>query len=114
MFISLPTFSMPRTSITLFPLIHPVRDLIAEHPLFHPAHRNQIVERREQSVADAVVALPGYARIRAHLHFRDCKTLNLKQRRQESMHALEKFQVVDALALERAVTAAGVADVFAG
>src|ERR1035437_3748139 len=66
--------------------INPLRDLVFEYPLLHPAHGEQIVERREQPVPHAVIALPGEARIVAHLDFRDRVAFDLEQRRQETVH----------------------------
>ena len=89
-------------------------NLIFEHALFHPTHGEQIVKGGEQAVPHAVMALAGKSRIVAHLDFRDGVALDLEQRRQEAVHALEKFQVLDALAPERAVGAARVGNFFAG
>src|SRR5271170_3079735 len=54
------------------------------------------------------------ARIVPDGNFRDRETLDFEQCGQETVHALEKFQVGDALAPEGAVTATGVTDVLAG
>jgi len=104
----------PRPVFKFFRLINPLGNLVAEHPFLHPAHRQQIIKRREQPVPNAVVALAGKTGIVGNRNLRDDESLDLEQRRQETVHALEKFQVLDALALEHPVAAARVADVFAG
>src|ERR1022692_2945866 len=76
-------------------LIDFLRNLVFKHPLFHPAHGEQVVERREQPVPYAVIALAGEARIVADLNLRDRVAFDLEQRWQETMHAFEKFQVFD-------------------
>src|SRR5665213_1282090 len=60
------------------------------------------------------MTLAGSPWIVADGNFRDGETLDLEQRRQEPVHPLEKFQIGDALALECAVAAARVGNVFAG
>ena len=59
------------------------------------------------------MALAAKSRVVAHLDFRDCVAFNLEERRQKPVHSLEEFQIVNALALERTVGAAGVGDLFA-
>ena len=95
-------------------LIDPLRNLVAKHPLLHPAHRQQIIKRCEQAVPNAVVAPTGMAGVGRNRDFGDGEPFDLEQGRHEAVHSLEKFQVRDALALERPVAAARVADVFAG
>src|SRR6185369_17544612 len=75
-------------------------DVIAEHPLLHPPHREQIVGRRKQPVPHSIIALAGETRIVAHLDLRDGVAFYFEECRQEPMHALEELEVVDALALE--------------
>ena len=89
-------------------------DPVMEHPLLHPAHGQQIVERREQAVPHAVMALAGKPRIIAHRNFRDREAFQLDERRQKSVHSLEEFQVCDALAPKGPVSATRVADIFVG
>lgn len=107
-------FTVRKLQVKETPLIHALVDLIPIHPFLHPAHRQQIVERGKQPVANAVIALARQSWIRAHVHFRDRETLDLKQRGHEAMHAFEKFQILNALTLERAKATARVADIIAG
>ena len=58
--------------------------------------------------------MAGEPRVMADGDFRDHKTLDPKQRRQEPVHALEKLQPRRALAPEHPVAAGGIADGFAG
>jgi hypothetical protein len=50
----------------------------------------------------------------ANFYFRNREALDFEQRGQEPVHALEKFQVGDAFALEGPVRAAGVGNLLAG
>jgi hypothetical protein len=72
-------------------LIYALGNLVFEHPLLHPAHREQVVERREQTIPNSVMTFASEARIVADLDFHDCVALNLEQRRQKAVHAFEKF-----------------------
>src|SRR6266567_3885085 len=93
-------------------LIAPFGDLVAEHPLFNPADGQQVVKRSEQPVPHAIMALAGKARIVADGNFGHSEPFDLEQCRQEAMHAFEKFEASDALALESAVSAPGIADLL--
>ena len=95
-------------------LIDPLFDFIFEHPLLHPADGEQIVERREQAIPNSVMALAGEARIVRDFDFGDGVAFDLEQRRQKAVHSLEKLQVLDALALERAISAACVGNFLSG
>src|SRR6266700_7338465 len=87
-------------------------DLVAEHPLFHPANSQQIVKRSEQAVPYPIMALAGEARIVADGNFGHGEAFDLEQCRQEAMHAFEKFEARDALAFKSAVSAPGIADLL--
>jgi len=93
-------------------LIDFLRNLAAEHPLLHPAHRQQIIKRCEQAVPHTVVAPAGMAVVGRNRDLGDGETLDLEQGRHEAVHSLEKFQVRDALTFKRPVAATGVTDVF--
>src|SRR6266568_3241543 len=93
-------------------LISAFRDLVTEHPLFHPADGQQVVERSEQAVPHSIMALAGEARIVADGNFGHGEAFDLEQCRQEAMHAFEEFEARDALALKSAVSAPGIADLL--
>src|SRR5271157_845460 len=89
-------------------------DLVAEHALFHPAHGEQIVEGGEEAVPNPVVALARETGVVGDGDFRDGEAFDFEERGQEPVHAFEELEVFDALALEGAVSATGVADPLAG
>src|SRR2546423_1225688 len=60
------------------------------------------------------MTFPGTTRIVRHRHFGNGEAVELDQRREKTMRAVEKFYSRNAFALEDAVGAAGVGDVFAG
>src|SRR5262249_53162579 len=82
--------------------------------LLHPADREQIIKRGEQTVPNAVFALASVARTVVHWNFRDGKALNFEESPHKPVHSFEKFEVLDALALEGAVATPSVGNVIAG
>src|SRR5258706_5459405 len=95
-------------------LINPFSNLVSEHALFHPAHGEQVIEGSKQAVPDTVMALAGEPGIVGYRNLGHGEAFDLEERGQKTMHAFEKFHVLDALALESAISAAGIADLFAG
>src|SRR5262245_12001033 len=62
-------------------------DLVVEPPLLHPADGEQVLERPEDAVPHAVLALPGPARAVGDGDLDDGPPLDLDERRQEPVHA---------------------------
>ena len=92
-------------SIRLCRRIDALRNLVANRPFLHPAHGEQIADRGEEAIPDAVVAFPRESCVMVHRDFGDGVALDLEQGRHKPVHSLEEFQVRGALALEDTITA---------
>src|SRR5437016_2404565 len=60
------------------------------------------------------MALAGEAGVVGDRDLGNGETFDLKERWEKAMHAFEEFQVLYALAFKRAVSAAGITDLFSG
>src|SRR5499427_1723711 len=91
---------------------HVLGDLVAEEPVLHPAHGEEILEGAPCPIADAVLGLAKAALPVIHRHFEDSIAAHLEKGRHEAVKALVEDQVAKALAAKRPERAAAVLDGF--
>ncbi len=76
--------------VMVFPLVHHrslITQFVPQHPIHHPPHGDQVVERFEQPVAHTVFRLTVNARVMPNRHFSHGESMHLRERREKPVHA---------------------------
>src|SRR6266536_1784705 len=85
-------------------------DLVAQEPVLHPVHHEEVLEGAPRAVADPVLRLPEATRAVIDGHFEDAEAAHLEQGGDEAMESLVEDEIAQALAPEGAEGAAAVLD----